>query len=107
MNLTSFKTLVLREYWENKSFLWAPVIVSSVILISFIFGVVIFQNLEVSFSEHHSEFSAALDKLSQIDKKELSLVMQGIELGVILSPLMISLFFIMFFYVISFTRDSC
>lgn len=97
MNLTTFKTLVLREYWENKSFQRAPLIIAGVILFSMIVGLFTAQTFMVRFGDELN-FDADFSVLSQADVSELGMAMKAFQFGAILAPLTIGLIFVLFFY---------
>lgn len=99
MNMTTFKTLVLREYWENKSFQRAPLIIAGVILFSMIVGLFTAQTFMVRFGDELN-FDADFSVLSQADVSELGVAMKAFQFGAILAPLTIGLIFVLFFYVL-------
>ncbi len=99
MNMTTFKTLVLREYWENKSFQRAPLIIAGVIIFSLIIGLFTAQTFIVQFGETIN-FNGDFSSLSQADVSELGIAMKGFQYGAFLAPLSIGLLFVLFFYVL-------
>ncbi|MEE4246030.1 MAG: hypothetical protein V2I33_11505 [Kangiellaceae bacterium] len=99
MNLTTFKTLVMREYWENKSFVRAPLIIAGVILFSVIVGMFSAQNMIFSMGDQaHIEIGAGFEELDNATSDELTMAMKGIQYGLFLSPLSVGFVFVIFFY---------
>ncbi len=101
MNVQSFKTLVLREHWENKSIVRAPLIIAAVVLFSVIVGMFTAQHMVMSLdNEMTHEIHLGFEELSQKDEAELSIVMKGVSLGMYLAPLAVGFVFVLFFYVL-------
>lgn len=99
MNITVFKTLLLREYWENKSFVRAPLIISAVLIFSMIVGMFTAQSMIFSLGDDSGfHFDADFDVLSEASSYELTKGMQALQFGVFLSPLIIGMVFVLFFY---------
>ncbi len=100
MNLTTFKTLLLREYWENRSFVMAPGIISAVILFSLLVAIITGQNLMVGMGDMHYEIDAELTSFSGKGSEEMSMVFKAFQYALFMAPLALGLFFVMFFYVL-------
>jgi ABC-2 type transport system permease protein len=97
MNLTPFKTLVLREYWESKSFVWAPVVIAGVILFSISVGLITAQSMIVGFGEE-LKFDVSFSGLNQANITELENAMKAFQYGAFLTPISIGLVFVLIFY---------
>ncbi|WMS87756.1 hypothetical protein [Pleionea litopenaei] len=98
MNVTTFKTLVLREYWENKSLSRTPVIISCVILFALIVGMFTAQSFIFSMGDNQLFLDKGLSEISDANLSELSQAITGFQYGVFLAPLTIGLIFVLFFY---------
>jgi ABC-2 type transport system permease protein len=99
MNITPFKTLVLREYWENRSFVWAPVIIAAVVLFSLSVGLITAQSMIVGFGDE-LKFDVSFSRLSQANLSELEHAAKAFQYGAFLSPIAIGLIFVLIFYVL-------
>ncbi|NVJ49146.1 MAG: hypothetical protein HWE11_02090 [Gammaproteobacteria bacterium] len=98
MNITTFKTLVLREYWENKSLSLAPIIIASVVLFAMIIGMFSAQSFIFSMGDASISFQNELNAVSEENLAEMKNAMLGFQYGVLLGPLTIGLIFVLFFY---------
>ena len=105
MNVTTFKTLVQREYWENKSFLWAPTITGAVLLFSVIFALItaqqfIFSDTGITINdgdidpEHLKQIQAAPGHIGKA------------AFAMALGPISFVMFFVLYFYVLGSLYDE-
>ncbi len=97
MNLTTFKTLVIREYWENKSLKLAPLIIASVLIFALVVGLITGQTL---ISTHGLENTTELGfaEINNASQEELGKAMQAFQYAFVFGPLLVGLLFVLFFY---------
>ncbi|NVJ60237.1 MAG: hypothetical protein HWE27_07605 [Gammaproteobacteria bacterium] len=98
MNVTTFKTLVQREFWENKSLSRAPVIIAAVLLFSMLVGMFTAQSAIFSMGDSQIDLSSISDVVASKGDAELNKFMLAYQYIGFLSPLTIGLIFVLFFY---------
>ena len=101
MTITSFKTLILREYWENRSFLIAPAIIAAVLVFSVMVLLITAQNLDLNiFQDLHLEGDLSFSALNGMEQLELERAWRIVLLGLVMLPMLTGVFFVLFFYVL-------
>jgi ABC-2 type transport system permease protein len=111
MNITNFKWLVKREYWENKGgFFWAPAIISMLMALFLLFGV--FASLYVGGSgnviidgKQVKDFAAFAGTMSDENRTELASGIASNFIAVSM-PVCLTLGFVAFFYCLSALYDD-
>ncbi|WP_144394079.1 hypothetical protein [Pleionea sediminis] len=93
MNITTFKTLVLRETWENKSLTLAPLVISAVMIFSLIVGLISGQ-MFISGEGLDDVIKMEMPDVEGFEGKKIALVIQAMMGG----PLLIGMLFVLFFY---------
>jgi len=95
MNLRTMKTLIVRETWEHRSLIWAPVITAAVIVLTALLSANVTGSIKINLDGQEQDFFAAL-ALDVSHQKQLF----AVWLGALVVPQMIVAMIVLAFYVL-------
>ena len=108
MNMTAFKTLIKREYWEHRAFINVPLVLAGVMIFIFLTEIVTAQNFIWDYSSGHVSFGNAsfYNVLGLSHLNDLRQEIWNLMFIVVMLPMVIALSLMVFFYALSSLYDE-